>query len=340
MLPTRQLGRDGPMVPAQGLGLMGLSMFYNTRRPDAERLKFLDYAHAKGATFWDSADVYADNEDIIAKWFEATGKRKDIFLATKFGIQQHPGQLPSIHNGPEYVREACRKSRERLGLAADDPIDLYYCHRIDPQQPIEITVAAMAELVKDGLVRYLGLSECSAETLRRAHQVHPITAVQVEVSPFATDALHNGLLDACRELGVALIAYSPLSRGFLSGQLTSWDDFDESDRRRVLPRFSKENFHKNVDIVRRLEEISRSKRCSVGQLTLAWVSGLFHFSFPIPGTTKEGNLNENLDSLGIELTDEERVAVQAVVDEAVVYGDRHPSSMMPYLYVDTVPLSE
>ncbi|PWY83694.1 aldo-keto reductase [Aspergillus sclerotioniger CBS 115572] len=340
MLVTRQLGRNGPLVPAQGLGLMGLSMFYNTRRPDAERLKFLDYAHAQGATFWDSADVYADNEDIIGKWFQTTNKRKDIFLATKFGIQQHPGLPASIHNSPEYVREACLRSRQRLGLAANDPIDLYYCHRIDPQQPIEITVAAMADLVRDGLVKYLGLSECSAETLRRAHKVHPITAVQVEVSPFATEALENGLLDACQELGVALIAYSPFSRGFFTGQLTSWDDFDESDRRRVLPRFSKENFHKNVEIVRRFEEVARRKGCSVGQLTLAWVAGLFELSFPIPGTTKEANLVENLGSLAIELTEEEQAAVQAVVDEAVVHGDRHPSSMMPYLYVDTVPLSE
>ncbi|OKL55898.1 hypothetical protein UA08_08956 [Talaromyces atroroseus] len=340
MLPTRDLGKGGPRVSAQGLGLMGLSMFYDKRLPDEDRLKFLDYVHAKGVTFWDSADVYADNEDLLAKWFRQSGKRKDIFLATKFGIKQHPGKPASIHNGVDYVREACLQSRKRLGLEAEDAIDLYYCHRIDPKQPIEVTVAAMAKLIEDGLVKYIGLSECSADTLRRAHRIHPIAAVQIELSPFAIESLKNGLLDTCRELGVAVVAYSPFSRGFLTGKLRNPDILVEDDRRRVLPRFSKENFGENLAIVDIIEELARKKGCSVGQLTLSWLSALYEGIIPIPGTTKAQNLDENLGSLRVELNEQEIEAMNKVVFAADVQGDRHPESMMPFLYVDTVSLHE
>ncbi|RAK88464.1 aldo-keto reductase [Aspergillus costaricaensis CBS 115574] len=340
MLSTRQLGENGPLVSAQGLGLMGLSMFYDKRLPDEDRLSFLDYALAKGVTFWDSADVYADNEDILAKWFRRSGKRSDIFLATKFAIKQHPGQPSSIHNSPEYVREACLKSRDRLGLKEGDAIDLYYCHRIDPNQPIEITVAAMAKLVDEGLVKYLGLSECSADTLRRAHRIHPIAAVQIELSPFAIDSLKNGLAGACRELGIAVIPYSPFSRGFLTGKLQRPDNLDENDRRRILPRFSKENFDINLAIVRKIEELALKKHCSVGQLTLAWISALYDRIIPIPGTTKSQNLDENIGSLRVELTEDDMEAVNRVAFSADIQGDRHPKSMVPYLYADIAPLRE
>ena len=196
----------------------------------------------------------------------------------------------------------------------------------------------MAKLVDEGLVKHLGLSECSADTLRRAHRIHPIAAVQIELSPFAIDIMHNGLLDTCRELGVAVIAYSPFSRGFLTGKLHSPDDFDESDRRRVLPRFSKENFDKNLDIVQRIKDLAVKKGCSVGQLTLAWVSALDERIIAIPGTTKTKNLDENLASLSVELSEEELEAMNKVVFAADIQGDRHPQSMMPYLYVDTAPL--
>lgn len=238
------------------------------------------------------------------------------------------------------MREACLKSRDRLGLKEGDPIDLYYCHRIDPIQPIEITVAAMAKLVDEGLVKYLGLSECSADTLRRAHRIHPIAAVQIELSPFAIDSLKNGLMDACRELGVAVIPYSPFSRGFLTGKLQRPDDLDENDRRRILPRFSKENFDKNLAIVREIEELALKKQCSVGQLTLAWISALYDRIIPIPGTTKSQNLDENIGSLRVELTEDDMEAVNRVAFSADIQGDRHPKSMVPYLYVDTAPLKE
>ncbi|RAK82172.1 aldo-keto reductase [Aspergillus fijiensis CBS 313.89] len=340
MLPAIQLGANGPLVSAQGLGLMGLSMFYGVPMPDEERLRFLDEAHAQGVTFWDTADVYADNEDILARWFQRSGRRQDIFLATKFGIQQRPGLPSSIHNEPGYVREACLRSRARLGLADGDAIDLYYCHRIDPEQPIEVTMRAMKQLVDDGLVKYLGLSECSAATLRRAHRVHPVAAVQVEVSPFAVDAFHNGLLHACEELGVAVVPYSPFSRGFLTGKIRSPDDFDATDRRRILPRFSAENFPKNLALVDRLQALAARKKCTVGQLSLAWLGASVKMVVPIPGTTRIRNLEENVGSLDVQLSPKDLEEINAVIQAAEVQGDRHPSSMMPYLYVDTVALSE
>lgn len=196
----------------------------------------------------------------------------------------------------------------------------------------------MAKLVDEGLVKYLGLSECSADTLRRAYCVHPITAVQIELSPFAIDSLKNGLIDACRELGVAVVPYSPFSRGFLTGKLRSPGDLDENDRRRILPRFSNENFDKNLTIVRKIEELALKKHCSVGQLTLAWISALYDRIIPIPGTTKSQNLDENISSLRVELTEGDIEAVNRVSFAANIQGDRHPKSMMPYLYVDTAPL--
>ncbi|KAI9725892.1 MAG: hypothetical protein M1834_009455 [Cirrosporium novae-zelandiae] len=337
-LPTRQLGRNGPLVSAQGLGLMGLSMFYGKRLPDVDRLKFLDYAYESGVRFWDTADVYADNEDLLGKWFKQSGKRKDVILATKFGIIQRPGAPSAIRNDPEYIREACRKSHQRLGLDSGDSIDLYYCHRIDPKQPIETTVATMAELKNEGKIKFLGLSECSAETLRRACKVHHIAAVQIELSPFAMESAHNGLLEACSALGVAVVAYSPLSRGFLTGKLKSYNDFDGNDRRRVLPRFSKENFPKNLALVEQIAELARKKGCTSGQLTLAWLMSVGDNIIPIPGTTKAGNLDENISSLKIKLTENEIAEIRQMVDAAEVSGDRHPISMMPFLYVDTVPI--
>ncbi|KAL3451107.1 aldo-keto reductase [Aspergillus insuetus] len=309
MSPTRQLGANGPQVAAQGPGLMGLSMFYNTRLPDLPRLKFL------------------------CRWFKKTGKRKSIFLATKFGIQQHPGQPSSIHNEPEYVRRACLQSRARLGLAADDPIDFYYCHQIDLYQPIEVTVQAMPTLVRDGLVRYLGFSEFSADTLLRADRVHPIVAVQIELSPFAVESLQNEFLAACQELGVSVIACSPLSRGFLTGKLNSPEDFAESDRRRVLWRFSPENILKNLDIVRMLEPIASRKGCLATQLTLGWLSALDERIIPIPGTIKLENLEENLGSLDVQVTDEDIQTFNSVIETAAVQGHRHPKVMMPSLYL-------
>ncbi|GAD92800.1 aldo-keto reductase, putative [Paecilomyces variotii No. 5] len=335
-IPQRRLGRHGPLVPAQGLGLMGLSMFYGKKRPDAERLAFLDYAYSVGCTNWDAADVYGDNEDLLGKWFRQSGKRRDIFLATKFGIVQHPGQPPSINNDPDYIRQACERSRSRLGLAADDPIDLYYCHRIDPNRPIEETVKVMAELQSAGKIKYLGLSECSANTLRRACKVAQIAAVQIEFSPFSTEARANGLVDACKELGVAIVAYSPLGRGMLSGAIKSYDDLDETDRRRILPRFSRENFPRNFQLVDKIRGLAQAKGCTANQLALLWVMAQGENFLAIPGTTKEANLDENLNSFKFTLTEKDKEEIEAILVTSEVVGDRHPAAMIPYLYVDTV----
>lgn len=220
-----------------------------------------------------------------------------------------------------------------------DAIDLYYCHRIDPNQPIEITVQAMADLKKEGKIRYLGLSECSADTLRRACKVHHIAAVQVEYSPFSMDIEQNGLLEACRELGVAVVAYSPFSRGFLTGTIKSHDDFEPDDRRRVMPRYSKENFSKNMDLVHAITELAKKKNATPGQLTLAWLMAQGNDIIPIPGTTKVKNFDENMGSLFITLTKEEEQEIRQKVQAAEITGDRYPKYMMGHLYVDTVPMS-
>lgn len=243
-------------------------------------------------------------------------------------------------NDPEHIRSACAKSHKRLGLEAGDAIDLYYCHRIDPKQPIEITVQTMAELKKEGKIRYLGLSECSAETLRRACKVHHIAAVQVEYSPFSMEIEQNDLVKTCRELGVAIVAYSPFSRGFLTGTIKSHDDFEPDDRRRAMPRYSKENFPKNIELVNAITELAKKKNATPGQLTLAWLMAQGDDIIPIPGTTKVKNFEENMGSLDIKLTSEEEKEIRQKVEATEITGDRYPQYMMGHLYVDTVPLTE
>jgi aryl-alcohol dehydrogenase-like predicted oxidoreductase len=272
------------------------------------------------------------------RWFAKTGNRSKIFLCTKFANIRRPDGTSQVRNDPPYIREACAKSRKRLGLAEGDAIDLYYCHRIDPNVPIEQTVETMAELKKEGKIKYLGLSECSAETLRRACKVHHIAAVQVEYSPFSMDIEQVGLLDTCRELGVAVIAYSPLSRGFLTGTIKSYDDMDEDDRRRIMPRFSKETFPNNMVLVEKLAAIAKEKGCTIGQLTLAWLMRQGTDIIPIPGTSKYKNFDENMGSLKVELSDEEDKAIREKVEAAEVTGDRYPKGMLANLLVTTVPL--
>lgn len=338
-LPTRQLGKDGPQVTALGFGLMGLSIFYGKKQSDEDRLKFLDYVYEAGEVNWDSSDVYGDSEDLLGKWFKKSGKRNEIFLATKFANIRNPdGKTSTVNNDPAYIRQACEKSHKRLGLEPGDSIDLYYCHRIDKNRPIETTVATMAELKKEGKIKYLGLSECSAETLRRACKVHHIAAVQVEYSPFSMDIENVGLLDTCRELGVAVVAYSPLSRGFLTGAIKSYDDLDEDDRRRIMPRFSRENFPNNMKLVEKLTDMAKKKGCTSGQLTLAWLMAQGDDIIPIPGTSKVKNFDENMASLNIRLTEEEKAEIRAAVEKAEITGHRYPASMVPNLLADTVPL--
>jgi len=334
-LPTRKIGISA--VSAIGYGAMGLSGVYGKPMPNEERFKLLDTVYASGCTFWDTADVYQDNEDLIGNWFKRTGKRDDIFLATKFGFTFNtPGRI--INGSPAYVKESLEKSLKRLGVAF---VDLFYLHRPDKTIPIEHTVGAMADLVKVGKVKYLGLSECSAATLRRAHAVHPISALQVEYSPFALDIEDEkiALLETARELGVTIVAYAPLGRGILTGQYKSLDDFEESDFRRRLPRFSKENFPNILKIAEAMKQIGEKHNATAGQVSLAWLLAQGNDVIPIPGTTKIKYLEENLGAIKIQLnsTDLKEVRSKAELADAS-QGDRYPSGFAELSYSDTPTL--
>ncbi|KAJ8489816.1 hypothetical protein ONZ45_g13429 [Pleurotus djamor] len=333
--PTRKLGRD--LVNAIGYGTMGLSAAYvQTPLPDEERFKVLDAVYENGTTFWDTADCYNDSEDLLGKWFKRTGKRNEIFLATKFSLGSPSGKIAD--GDPEYVRKAIDKSLKRLGT---DHVELWYMHRPDPTVPIELTVGAMAEQVKAGKVKYLGLSECSAKTLRRAHAVHPITAIQVEYSPFTVDIEDEkiGLLKAARELGVNVIAYSPLGRGFLTGQVRGPEDLEPGDWRLQVPRYSKENFPNILKIAEGLKAIGARHNATAGQVSLAWVLAQGEDFIPIPGTTKVKYVKENADAVNVKLTEDELKEVRAIVAQAdAAQGDRYPSYLMPVLFGDTPEL--
>ncbi|RGP64215.1 putative aldo-keto reductase akr13 [Fusarium sporotrichioides] len=338
-LPTRPLGRNGPVVPRLGLGLMGISAFYGNAKPEAERMGLLDKAYEMGEYFWDTADMYGDSEDLIGRWFKANPeKRDDIFLATKFANKMSADGSFTIDSTPEYCLSACNKSLKRLGVSS---VDLYYCHRLDQKTPIELTVRAMVQLKEAGKIKYLGLSECSAASLRRAHAVHPITAVQMEYSPFSLEIESSQfkLLETARELGVAVVAYSPLGRGILSGTLRSPADFGPGDFRSHLPRFSEENFPKNLALVDKIQDIANAKGVTASQLTLAWLLAQGDDIFPIPGTTRPERLVENLDSFKVELSDEEKSVVRKEVDNAEVVGGRYPEIMSSSNFADTPALN-
>jgi len=315
---------------------MGLSSFYGETASDEERFKVLDRAYELGQTNWDSADIYGDSEELIGKWFSRTGKRDEIFLATKFANKSEGGKR-SVDSSPEYLKQAVEKSLKRLGIKT---IDLYYCHRVDKKTPIEKTVQAMAELKKEGKIKYLGLSEVSSETLRRAHKVHPISAVQIEYSPFAIDIENPqiNLLKTARELGVAIVAYSPLGRGFVTGSYRSPDDFEKGDFRRNLPRFSAENFPKNLKLTDGIVAIAKKKGISAGQLTLAWLLAQGDDIIPIPGTKKIKYVEENLGALDVKLSKEEEKEVRDLVEKAEVHGTRYSEAALGHLFADTPPL--
>lgn len=333
-LPTRKIGKDE--VTAIGFGAMGFAAFYGAVEDDESRLKFLDGLYASGCTFWDTANIYGDSEDIIGKWFKRTGKRNEIFLATKFGIDY---STPKRVNGkPEYAEEQLERSLTRLGV---DKVDLYYLHRPDPEVPIETTVKKMASFVDAGKVRYLGLSEVSASTLRRAHAVHPIAAVQVEYSPFTLDieSPEIDLLRTARELGVTIIAYSPLGRGLLTGQYKSPDDFEPDDFRRKIPRYSAENFPNILKIADGLKAIGARHNATAGQVALAWLLGQGEDVIPIPGTKRLKYLEENLGALKVKLTPEELKEVREVAEKAdAAQGLRYPEDGWKTLFADTLPL--
>ncbi|PSN73995.1 aldo-keto reductase, putative [Corynespora cassiicola Philippines] len=338
-LPTAPLGRNGPQVTRCGLGLMGLSIAYGAIKPDSERLALLDRAYETGVRFWDTADMYGDNELLIAKWFQANpDKRQNIFLATKFANRLFPDGSRAVDSTPEYAKEALETSLRRLNLPS---VDLYYVHRVDLKTPIEKTMEAMVELKNQGKFKYIGLSEVSSSTLRRAHAIHPITAVQVEYSPFALEIENeNGtdLLKTARELGVAIVAYSPLGRGLFTGAIKSLADLEEGDFRRMIPRFSEENFPKNVKLVDQLTEVAKKKGVTPGQLTLAWLLAQGEDVFPIPGTTNQARLLENVESMKIQLSKEENREIRKLVDTADVKGERYPEGFVQFNFGDTPAL--
>ena len=321
---TRELGRSGLKVSAMGLGCMGMSAFYGTR-DDAESLATLDRALELGKTFLDTSDTYGPhtNELLIGK--AIAGRREKFVIATKFGIVRGPGPNDrSINGRPEYVHQACDASLKRLGI---DTIDLYYQHRVDPKTPIEDTVGAMAELVKQGKVRHLGLSEAGPETIRRASKVHPIAALQTEYSLWSREP-EDGLLALCRELGIGFVAYSPLGRGFLTGQIKKPEDFEPDDTRRMWPRFQGENFQKNLDLVKRIESLAAEKGCTPSQLALAWVLAQGDDIVAIPGTKRRKYLEENFAAMEVRLTAEDLRRIDEVAPKGAAVGSRYPEALM------------
>jgi len=337
-LPTRKLGRNGPHVTALGWGLMGLSAFYGQPKPDAERFAILDAAYARGELFWDSADMYGDNEDLLGKWFESNPeKREKIFLATKFANRVDDQGNRSVDSTPEYARAACEKSLARLKVKQ---IDLYYAHRLDGVTPVEKTVTELKKLQDEGKIRYIGLSECSSESLRRASKVVHIDAVQIEYSPFSLDIENPqiDLLKTARELGTAIVAYSPIGRGILGGKLRSRADFGEGDFRAYAPRFSEENFPKNLKLVDQITELAAKKNATPSQLTLAWLLAQGDDIFPIPGTTNIQRLEENLAALKIKLSAEEEAEIRKASEAAEPAGARYPEAFAKHCFVDTPPL--
>ena len=324
-MQTRTLGRNGPKVSALGLGCMGMSEFYGAH-DDQESLATLSRALELGVTFWDTADAYGPytNEVLIGR--ALAGRRAQVFLATKFGFVRDsadPGARV-IDGSPQHVRAACAASLKRLNV---EHIDLYYLHRVDRSVPIEDTVGAMAQLVQEGKVRYLGLSEVTAQTLERAQRVHPITALQSEYSLWSREP-EGGELAACERLGIGFVPYSPLGRGFLTGAIKSPEDFAADDYRRSNPRFQGDNFARNLALVEKVRALARDKGCSPAQLALAWVLARGAHIVPIPGTRRSRNLEENVGALAVRLEPRDLTDIEAVFPQSAVAGERYPEAMM------------
>ncbi|MCA0390151.1 MAG: aldo/keto reductase [Bacteroidetes bacterium] len=299
-MKKHKFGNSDLQVSQLGLGCMGMSEFYGNY-DDNESIAVIHHAIDKGINFFDTADMYGPEKNEILVGKALKGKRDEVVLATKFGVMRGAGgSFPGINGKPEYVKQACEKSLQRLGI---DHIDLYYQHRVDPNTPIEDTVGAMSELVNEGKVRFLGLSEATEEIIRRAHKIHPISAVQTEYSLWSNDL--EAVIPVCRELGIAMVPYSPLGRGFLSGNYRSPDDFEAGDFRRYNPRFSAENFSKNLEILEKVEEIAKSKSVTPSQIALAWVLSKGDDMFPIPGTKRIKYLDENIEATKISLETDE-----------------------------------
>jgi aryl-alcohol dehydrogenase-like predicted oxidoreductase len=328
-----KLGSQGLVVSAQGLGCMSMSFGYGPPKPAEDMIKLIHHALDSGVTFLDTSDIYGPhtNEILLGKALKG-GRREKVELATKFGGLLANGKM-GVQGDPAFVRAACEASLKRLDI---DCIDLYYQHRIDTSVPIEITMGELKKLVEEGKIKYIGLSEASPATIRRAHAVHPITAIQLEWSLWSRD-VEEEIIPTCRELGIGIVAYSPLGRGFFSSGPKMTENFANGDFRQILPRFQPENLEHNRTMFDRVNEMAAKKGCTPGQLALAWVH--HQGACPIPGTTKVENFNENIGALSIKLTPEDMAELESIASANAVKGDRYPSSMPTWTDSDTAPLS-